>query len=114
MTDEHVVAIVSFEGALKREIKRVRKELQKVDDLSSFSLKMEVKGRVHEGDVKLSYGIGSEYGTEVTGDSLNAVLDEYLRRHGWKKVHEVKALSYEKIPSDDSVEPEEDPLGDEL
>jgi len=31
--NEHTVAIVNFEGALKREIRRTRMELQKVDTL---------------------------------------------------------------------------------
>lgn len=108
MTDEHVVAIVSFEGALKREIKRVRKEMQKVDSLHEMHLEIEVSGRLHEGELKLTFGIG-EYSGRVTGDSLQACLDEFLRRHGWEAIHEAKALSYEKIPTDDS-----DELGDEF
>lgn len=109
MTDEHVVAIVSFEGALKRELKRVRKALQAVEDLSEFMLKIEMSGRVHSGDVLLKYGIGaSSFTTTVSGDNLQAVLDEFLRRSGWQKIHAAKALTYEKIPSDDMQEEEDD------
>lgn len=100
----HTVAIVSFEGALKREIKRVRKELQKVDSLSDFRLNIEATGRLHDGEVNLSYRIGERYGENVEGDNLQACLDEFLRRHGWKQVHQAKALTYERIPSDDSQE----------
>ncbi len=99
---EHTVAIVSFEGALKREIKRLRKELQKVDSLSSFYVDMEVEGNLHQGDVRLTYKVGQASYDCVKGDSLQACLDEFLRRKGWKDVHDAKLLSYEKIPSDDT------------
>lgn len=98
---EHTIAIVSFEGALKREIKRVRKEMQKVDSLSHFHISIEAEGRLHEGEVKLTYAIG-QYSGLVKGDSIQACVDEYLRRNGWETIHDPKALTYEKIPSDDS------------
>lgn len=106
---EHTVAIVSPEGALKREIKRVREALQRDETLHSFSIQIKASGRVHEGQVKLEYGVGdSEYGVDVKGDSLQAVVDELMRRRGWSAVHAPKALTYEKIPGD-NTNPEDDP-----
>ncbi len=105
-TEEHQVAIVSFEGALKREIKRIRQELQKCDDLSSFNLTITASGRLHDGTVKLKFSLApDDYGYGgVEGDSINPVLEELLRRHGWEKVHSPKALAYEKVPGDDTDE----------
>lgn len=104
MSNEHSVAIVSFEGALKREIKRVRNELKKIEDLSQFEMIIKADGRVNDGDVKLQFEIDLDYDQNVRGDSLQAVLDEAMRRRGWTKIHDAKLLSYEKIPSDDSDE----------
>ena len=69
---EHVVAIVSFEGALKREIKRVREQLRQCDALSNFSLTINAEGRLHEGEVKLTFGLGA-WNNEVKGDALNVI-----------------------------------------
>ena len=104
MSEEHSVAIVSFEGALKREVKRIRKELQKVDSLSSMRIDIEVSGPVHSGDIRIQFCVGSGYGNNVKGDSLNACVDEFLRRNGWEAIHKAKLLTYEKIPSDDTNE----------
>ncbi len=105
MTDEHTVAIVSFEGALKREIKRMRKELQRDESLHSFCIQIKASGRTHEGDVDLEYGVGADtYSPDVKGDSMHAIVEEFMRRRGWKKRHAPIAISYEKIPSDDTTE----------
>lgn len=101
---EHTVAIVSFEGALKREIKRIRNRLKDVEEISEFSVKIEASGRVHDGEVKLSFAIApNSYGyNEVKGRELNAVLEEMMRRHGWQKKNDPLAIAYEKVPSDDT------------
>lgn len=101
---EHTVAIVSFEGALKREIKRVRNKLKLTEEVSEFNLTIVAKGRVNDGEVKLSFGLApSVYGGSVVeGRELNAVVEEFLRRHGWHKKNDPVAISYEKVPSDDT------------
>lgn len=106
---EHTVAIVSFEGALKREIKRVRQQLQQVESLSSMHLEIKIEGSVHSGDLKLTYGLG-QYVGKVVGDTLQAVLDEFVRQHGWEKVHAPLVIGYEKIPSDNTTEDDEIPF----
>ncbi len=104
---EHLVAIVSFEGALKREIKRVRRELAKMEALPYMRLQITVEGRLHDGDMKLSYNISDQYGiNSTTGDELQSVIDEYMRRHGWQATHAPKAIAYHAAPSDDTEEPE--------
>ena len=108
---EHLVAIVSFEGAVKREVKRVRERLKSVTDLSAFELKIAAEGRVQDGDVKLSYIVndGTYSGLSVTADSLEAAITEFMRRKGWIAQHDPKAIGYAKVPGDDA-NPEEVPF----
>ena len=105
-SSEHTIAIVSFEGALKREIKRVRRYLQQNENLSEFKLTIIASGRISTGDVKLTFKVddGNYDGKTVTGDAIQPVLDEYMRRHGWERLHAPKAIGYERIPSDDTEE----------
>ena len=103
--NEHTVAIVSFEGALKREIKKIREQLKACENVKEMHLKIIVSGRVHTGDLKLTFALSeSEYSTGVEGDSIGPVVEEHLRRHGWSAIHAPKAIGYEKIPSDNTVE----------
>lgn len=103
MNDEHMVAIVSFEGALKREMRRVREQLQRDPALKAFKLEIVVSGRVHDGDLMLDYHLGGQYGEDiVTGNSVQPVIDEYMRRKGWNSQNAPKAIGYLKVPSDDT------------
>lgn len=102
---EHTVAIVSFEGALKREVKRIRRQLALDETMSSFMIRIDASGRVDSGEVDISFGVGdSSYGATVNGDGLDTVVEELMRRRGWTARHAPKALFYEKIPSDDTEE----------
>ncbi len=107
---EHHVAIVSFEGAVKREIKRIREQLRADESLSTFAFRIQVSGRVHDGDLKLVYSIFDNEGglysaPTVEGDTVNAVVEEFSRQRGWKQRHAPKLLGYEKVPGDDTTEP---------
>lgn len=114
MSDEHTVAIVSFEGAIKREIKKVREQLKRVDGLNSFIFTVRSEGRVLDGDIKLAFKISKEYGSdEVEGARLSPVLDEFMRRQGWKKVNAPLSIGYEKIPGDDTNEETTQPKKDD-
>lgn len=111
MSDEHTVAIVSFEGALKREIKRLRNKLKAVDEISEFQLIIEASGRVNDGEVKLAFKLSPNTwgGSTVTGRELRAVEEEMLRRHGWQKKNDPLAIAYERVPSDDTNDDQEIP-----
>ena len=96
MTDEHSIAIVSFEGAVKRKVRAVRDklaQLQEIGEDKSFDLTIDVSGRT-DGDLKIEYRLeGIAYGsTSVKGNSIDEVVEEYLRRKGWNKTHQVLAL----------------------
>ena len=110
-TDEHLVAIVSFEGALKREIKRVRRELAKLDSLPYMRLVIQASGRLHDGDMKLTYSLSDEYSIDTTkGDAIQPVIDEFMRRHGWQAIHAPKAIGYSKVPDEDMEPMEPEPV----
>lgn len=86
---EQSIAIVSFTGALKREVMSVKKELEKLDNLSEFGITIKVTGRVSQGDIKIEYKLAKDsYGTaEVVGNNLLSVTEEFLRRQGWTERH---------------------------
>lgn len=54
-------------------------------NISRLDFTLCIEGRP-DGDLKISYGLG-EYGSEVKGDFILAVLDEFLRRKGWSDRH---------------------------
>jgi hypothetical protein len=100
MADEQLVAIVSTEGAIKRAVRQIRESLSRADEGSEFYFTIEASGRIQEGEVKLEFGLAeSSYGTKVKGFSIQPVVDEYLRRHGWEKVNAPKAISFDKVAS---------------
>lgn len=67
-----------------------------------MTFQMIVSGRVN-GDLKLEYKLG-EYGGDVKGASLAAVLEEYLRRNGWEKRNDPVAIPYMKKVIGESIE----------
>ena len=104
-TDEHTIAIVSFEGAVKREVTRLRSKLKPAAEAgiitgNEFKFKIECSGRIVDGEMKLEYELSGVYGLHaVKGNSPNAVLDEFLRRQGWEKVNAPLQISAsEDIP----------------
>lgn len=105
MSNEHTIAIVSFEGAVKREVARIRNKLKPAAESgvltgNEFTFDISASGRILDGEVKLSFTIKGVYGINaVTGNSPDEVMAEYLRRAGWEKVNTPLALSSsEEIP----------------
>jgi hypothetical protein len=102
MSEEHIVAIVSFEGALKREIKRLREKLKPAADegvLSSngFQFEITASGRILDGEVKVEYTLSEMYGdNRVHGRDTAAVTDEFLRRMGWNSVNKPLEIAFDK------------------
>jgi hypothetical protein len=96
---EHMVAIVSFEGAIKREVKNIRQRLADADIGSEFNLTIQASGRVQDGDVKITYKLAKDtYSTAVEGNSLTPTTDEYMRRMGWNSANAPKEISFQEIP----------------
>lgn len=104
MQDEQMIAIVSFEGAVKREVKRVREGLKPAAEAgivssNEFTITVKATGRILDGEIKLIYGLSCDYynGNLVEGNSLSEVLQEVLRRKGWQKVNEPISISFDKV-----------------
>lgn len=100
MSEEHTVAIVSFEGAIKREVKRIRERLKPAAELigNAFQFEIQARGRILDGEVKLEYTIAGLYGeNKVEGRDVNSVLEEYLRRSGWNAVNKPLEIAFDKL-----------------
>lgn len=103
MSDEHTITILSFAGAIKREAARLRARLKPAAEAGQLGenrldLTIEIEGRILDGELKITYGLGA-YGKEVEGGTLDAVVDEYLRRAGWKAQNAPLEISAgEEIP----------------
>jgi phosphoglycolate phosphatase-like HAD superfamily hydrolase len=95
--DDNTVAIVSLEGAIKRAVKQVRKALRNASEGSEFHFRIYAHGRVQEGETKLEISLAdSGYSSGVvTGNQIQPVIDEYLRRHGWDKLNAPLQISFD-------------------
>jgi hypothetical protein len=80
-------SLTVLERAVRAAVLDIRSRLQECEDLPNFELNIEAKGRVHEGEVTISYNLEGYYTDVVKGGRLTPVLDEFARRHGWKKVN---------------------------
>ena len=98
---EQTIAIVSFEGAVKREVKALREAIKCCDSVSYFQLVVTASGAVNDGEVNIEYRItDSSYGSGgVSGNNVKECLSEFLRRHGWDQTNKPIAISYDGIPT---------------
>lgn len=70
----------------------VRKRLADADIGGSFTLNINVSGRIQEGEVKCEYKLCKNYGADTKGHALGPVVTEFLRREGWEERHAPLAL----------------------
>lgn len=116
MSNEHSIAIVSFKGALKREIARVLKKLKQDESCAWFSLALEASGRP-DGDIKIEYRLYDDQAqTYIKGQDLDAMTDELLRRRGWDKVNQPLMLTAtEQARADaDKLQPKDESSSDDI
>ena len=86
---------MTIEEHFKEIAMKVRNELQGIDSLYSFNLKLKASGHIHQGDMDITISIGeSEYDAGVKGNNVDVVLDEFKRRHGWTTVNAPLCISY--------------------
>lgn len=91
--DEQTVAIVSFTGAIKREVVRALNKLKQDESLSEFKISIKATGRV-DGDAKINFAVSDcTYSSGVEGNNLDDCIEELLRRRGWTKRHEPLMLT---------------------
>jgi len=88
MTTEHEVIV--------KMVERIRQRLMDADQ-SYFRLDIEVMGDVH-GKPSMCYKLGkSSYNSDtVEGNDIDAVLNEHLRRQGWKETNKPLELTFDE------------------
>ena len=71
-------------------------------DISDLRLTIDAEGRVHDGDIAITFIVGYLYSnTRAEGGNLEAAVEEYIRRNGYQKRHAPLCL-----PSVESLETE--------
>lgn len=94
MTNNTVAISKALHSAISAAAHLVR-ETFAANDVGSFCLEVDVSGRTmtDADEVKVTYKVAaSQYGAGVTGNSLDKVIAETLRRHGWDAVNAPLAL----------------------
>lgn len=93
-----------FEEAIKNLAYELRDSLQQVDEISRLDFNIDISGRVHDGELKIEFSLGSTYNTggKVDGGSIEAVVKEYLRRFGWDQRNKPLELSFSHPPQVDN------------
>lgn len=82
-----------FEQVVKALAQELRRAFNHAD-LNHVRFSSSISGRTH-GDLEISFEVSDQsWGGEVTGNSIQAIIDELLRRHGWNKRHAPTAIGY--------------------
>ena len=97
--DHHKVTIVSFQGAIEREIKRVVERFRLLDSIHSYEIQVEARGNVDEDNTEISYRVSTGYDSSVKANTMDAAVDEYMRRKGWSTSNEIKQIPMRSIPT---------------
>lgn len=90
--------MTTFEQTLIDEIQKLRTRAQSCTDWTDFRIDIEVRGRVHSGQLKIEFSIGSEYGDtgSAKGSNLDNALEEYVRRMNWNKRNQPLMIGYDE------------------
>tara|TARA_Y100000310_G_scaffold244753_1_gene249631 strand:- start:1336 stop:1875 length:540 start_codon:yes stop_codon:yes gene_type:complete len=98
--ETHTVTIMSFDGALQREVKRIKNTMKQIDSLNGFDIRIKAEGTFDDDSFKITYEVDStSYNTSsVEGNSMQECVDEFMRRHGWDEMHKVKQIADNSIP----------------
>ena len=87
----------------ERVVKALAQELRRAfdhADLNHVRFSASISGRTH-GDLEISFEMSDQsWGGEVKACSIQAIMDELLRRHGWNKRHAPTAIGYDGADKD--------------
>jgi hypothetical protein len=80
---------MTFEQSLSEKVLEIRQRLQAIDTLPRFRIDIEIFGRVHEGEIDITFKLGQQYVDESSaeGGNLDCVVNEFMHRFGWKTVN---------------------------
>lgn len=86
----------AYEQVIKEIAVYVREELKHIDEIHTLNFSIDISGRLHDGELKIKFEIGSTYGAggSVKGGNIEDVLVEYMRRFGWDKRNQPLELSF--------------------
>jgi hypothetical protein len=87
---------MTFHDTIIDQSKYVCEQLSKIDEIAYFDFNIRISGTTNGEGVDIEYSIGdSRYSSvRVEGNSIKAVVEEFMRRHGWKAMNSVKAISF--------------------
>ena len=90
---------MTFEQTILAEATRIREALAE-ENISNMRFDIEVKGRTISGELDIEFVLGESYSAEtVRGGSVEAVLQEFLRRTRWRERNAALSLSAPEKPS---------------
>lgn len=94
-----------FEQALVAKMREVRDLLKEAESIGELNLTIAISGRVHEGELKVSFLLGEVYSTggQAKGGNLDQVVREYKRRFGWDEAHDALLISFSSERTDENV-----------
>jgi hypothetical protein len=81
-----------FENMFKAVAMQIRDRLGDAD-LSNVKISIVASGRTH-GDLEIEYVIGDYYSGQVVANTLEASVNEFLRRKGWDDINKPIAIPY--------------------
>lgn len=93
MTSKQAMLFRDFES-LARQVAAVLRTALGNTDVSHMTFDLHIEGRTLSGDLELVYEL-SEYsynGNTVKGNSIEPILEEFLRRRGWIERHQPLCL----------------------
>jgi hypothetical protein len=96
--------MTEFEKLLIQEVQHLRTLAQAHTVWNDFHIDIEVRGRVHGGELKIEFTVGESYGSgTATGNSLRAAQEEFLRRKNWDEKHRPLMISYTGEKEEDEI-----------
>ena len=85
----------TLEQTFKQEVQKTLEHLREIEGLHHFRIRLTARGPIHHGTFQIQVELSDRYGENlVTGNSLPAVLAEYIRRCGWEKTHAPLSIPY--------------------
>lgn len=86
-------ALEQFAGSLAASL---RQELKPLESLPGFCFDLRIEGRVHSGDLRVEFRIGeNQYAQDVKAGTYRAMIEEFMRRHGWDKANRPLMIGYD-------------------
>lgn len=95
----------NFESAVRTAALNIRDQLRQDETLPHFDFKISISGRVQDGEIKIEFSLDGDYSDQRSkGDSIQAVIDEFLRRRDWNTQHKPLSIGGPRVPNQENEE----------